>query len=292
MTKFDELPPIESVPLFGLGIGGNSAGHLDETGEGAALGQQFDASKPQVLFPFYVPGAVDAYLSVDPYSSTTICLPQSDDARVQMEPELALKFAVSYDDAGLIRALKPEAVTLMNDVTHRNASVSKLAEKKNWGQGSKGIASHEIPIDALTPGCALDHYCMAAFHRVGGSWIPCCDETWVTDYSYFHETLIDWIIEQINGQVGGGVLHHIPTLLAQAGHPKTLLVAIGAGRYNDYGRAHRLSAKDETLVALYDARIYDALKIGELIVHHDVLAPLSHDGLIFLQQRVVFHHDT
>lgn len=42
----------QKVPLFGLGIAGNFAGHLQQTGEANALQGAVDASRPQALFPF------------------------------------------------------------------------------------------------------------------------------------------------------------------------------------------------------------------------------------------------
>ena len=65
----------KKVPLFGIGIAGNFAGHLQQTGEAKALQGDVDTSRPQALFPFYVTDASDEYLTVNPYSFDSVLLP-------------------------------------------------------------------------------------------------------------------------------------------------------------------------------------------------------------------------
>lgn len=72
----------------------------------------------------------DSYLGQMPFSSSKLVLPEEQDAKVQMEPEVAIKCSVTYTEQGQIAALTPFALTLINDATYRNKTVSKLAEKK------------------------------------------------------------------------------------------------------------------------------------------------------------------
>lgn len=273
--------------LFGLGIAGNSAGHLQQTGESQAFNELDDPNKPQALFPFYVPQAEDAYLAENPYSSDTLRLPDCEQALVQMEPEVALKFSASYAADGRLTHLKPIAMTLVNDVTYRNANINKLAQKKNWGRASKGLAEHEINIIDFTSGPQLEALRLCGFHQRDGRWQLCGEDVALTQYSYFYDQLVQWLLDQIQQQQEEGPFHNIQALLAQADYPDTLLIAIGATRYSDYGQQHQLLSGDQSAVVLYDSRVYDFDEIQHLIEQQDELTALCNEQRIFLQQQVL-----
>lgn len=274
-------------PLLGLGIAGNSAGHLQQTGEIKAFDEIADISKPQALFPFYIAQAKEAYLARDPYSDNKLRLPENQQAKVQMEPELALKMTAYYDPQGQLINLQAISMTVLNDATYRNAQVDKLAEKKNWGAASKGLALHEIPIEQFSAGSKLDHYRLCGFHQRQGKWQLCGQDVALTQYSYFYEDLLHWLVKQIQSQQDQGALHNIQSLLEQAGLPEQILLAIGASTYTDYGKEHRLSAGDQSLVVLYDSRTYLFQDVSDLIEKTEDLQLLSDDQIIFLQQQVV-----
>jgi hypothetical protein len=274
-------------PLLGLGIAGNSAGHLQQTGEIKGLSAVDDAAKPQALFPFFVPNAREAYLACMPYSTSKLCLPTGQEPKVQMEPELALKVAVSYDPDGVVKQLTALTMSIINDATYRNANVSKLAEKKNWGGATKGVAAHEIVIDSFVAGSNLDHYRLCGFHQNNGQWHLCGLDTAITEYTYFYQELQHWLLKQIQQQQDKSALHDIQDLLAQANYPEQVLISIGATRYTAYGELHQLLSGDQTLVVLYDSRAYQFQEIAALIEKTDSLKALSNDKIIFLQQLVV-----
>lgn len=274
-------------PLLGLGIAGNSAGHLQQTGESKAFSKLDDINRPQALFPFYVPQAKEVYLASMPYSDTKLCLPDNPQAKVQMEPELALKLNVSYGKNGTLIQLKPTAMTVLNDATYRNAAVTKLAQKKNWGAASKGLACHEIKIDSFTSGCRLDHFRLCGFHQRNGEWQLCGEDVALTEYSYFYEDLLQWLLKQIQEQQDKALLHNIKSLLAQADFPEQILISIGATRYSGYGEQHQLFSGDQSAVVLYDSRAYHFKEVFNLIEQSDVSGALCNDKIICLLQRIV-----
>lgn len=268
----------KKVPLFGIGIAGNFAGHLQQTGEAKALQGDVDTSRPQALFPFYVTDASDEYLAVNPYSFDNILLPNDPTARVQMEPEIALVVKVNYLGTTVI-GLEPELMTLLNDLTHRNAVVSKLAEKKNWGLASKGIAKKAWPLTSFSAEDGLGKYRFCSFHRRDGVWSACCHDVSLSDYSYCYEQLISWLIEQLNTQKNEGALHNLTKMIGEAGYPKRMLISLGSSRYTKYGEEHQLQSGDELCAVLYDSTRIDNPKIHSLIVEQ------TFDEL--LQQHIV-----
>lgn len=273
--------------LLGLGIAGNSAGHLQQTGESNAFIKFDDSSKPQALFPFYVPQENEPYLAVNPYSSDKLQLPDCTQAKVQMEPELALKLTVRYSEDGLLTDLLPTAMTLVNDATYRNAVVDKLAQKKNWGAASKGLACAEIKISDFSSAAQLQRFRLCGFHQRDGLWHLCGEDVAVTEYSYFYQQLLQWIVQQAEQQQALGAFHNIQSLLAQANYPETLLIAIGATRYSAYGELHQLVAGDQSVVALYDTERYQLADIQQLLEQQQELTKLCSEQLLFLQQQVI-----
>ncbi|GAM64345.1 hypothetical protein JCM19232_1015 [Vibrio ishigakensis] len=123
-----------------LGIAGNSPGYLNQTGESRALDKAEDTRLPRALFPIYAENYEQSYLAQYLFSDSRLQLPEQADAKVQMEPELALKLKVQYRASGEVESLAPIALGLINDATHRNKTIDKLAQKKNWGASSKGLS--------------------------------------------------------------------------------------------------------------------------------------------------------
>jgi len=56
----------------------------------------------------------------------------------------------------------------------------------------------------------------------------------VTEYSYFHQTLLDRIILKMNTQLDEEPMESIATLLQEAQYPTQALISIGATRYTDF----------------------------------------------------------
>ncbi|WP_413700337.1 DUF5718 family protein [Psychromonas sp. KJ10-10] len=273
-------------PLLGLGIVGNSAGHIQQTGESKGLTKIGDINKPQALFPFYIPNAEEKYLSELPYSETHLSLPKTVNAKVQMEPELALKLALTYGQQGEITGLRAISISVINDATYRNANITKLAQKKNWGALSKGLANYEIEIDSFTSGCQLDHFRLCGFHKHHDKWQLCGDDVALNDYSYFYEKILDWLKTQIQTQQEHALLHNIQELLTQTGCPENIIVSIGSTRYSNYGETHQLFSGDQTAVVLYDSRTYALADVVSLLEYDKDLNKLSNEKMIFLHQHI------
>lgn len=234
-----------------FGIAGNSPGYLAQTGEIQAFCQEVaEQNGPKALFPIYV-AEHDSFLGKQPFSIDSLHLPQESDAVVQMEPELAVKYRVKYQVDGSVLSLKPYALTVINDATYRNRDIAKLAEKKNWGECTKGISNHEIMIDSLEPGSDVDQFRLCGFYKRDGRWLQCSEDVAVSQYIVFYQALTDWVLDRINQQQNEGVLHNALELVHVSKLPDSITVAIGAPSYTELGATHQLSVGDEIAVCLY-----------------------------------------
>ncbi len=253
-----------------FGIAGNSPGYLAQTGEISAFNEQQkarqqEAQRPRALFPMFVRQLNESYLSEMPFSSSKLVLPEELDAKVQIEPEIAIKCHVSYSEQGDVIELTPYALTLINDATYRNKTVSKLAEKKNWGAFSKGIAEQDLVIESFSEQTSLDHLRLCGFHGRNGHWQLCSQDVSVTEYNVFYQPLTDWLVETLNKQTDEGALHNVQFLLTQANQPDEITVAIGAPCYTAYGENHQLVEGDQVVVCAYDERFFQLSDIEAML---------------------------
>lgn len=268
-----------------LGIAGNSPGYLCQTGESRVLEKQEDVQLPRALFPIFVEGSDKDYLSEFPFSESQIRLPNAAEAKVQMEPELALKLGVTYDAMGKVISLKARALTLVNDVTHRNRAITKLAQKKNWGVSSKGVASSEILMDSFDESSFLNEMRLVGLHKSAGKWHLCSQDVSVTEYHLFFEPLLRWLQNCINEQDDTGALHDIGSILISSGQPPEVTIAIGAPCYTPYGETHKLREGDESLVIAYDPRDITLVQIEQALSMEDI--SLLTQARLCLHQKVV-----
>ncbi|MEI8598271.1 DUF5718 family protein [Vibrio sp. M60_M31a] len=93
-----------------LGIAGNSPVIWHRPERFSAFSEQQkkehqEAQRPRALFPMFVRELSDSYLGQMPFSSSKLVLPEEQDAKVQMEPEVAIKCSVTYTEQGKIAAL-------------------------------------------------------------------------------------------------------------------------------------------------------------------------------------------
>ncbi len=271
-------------PLFGIGIAGNFAGHLTQTGEAKALAHAIDDQKPQALFAFYVPESREPYLAVNPYSSDILTLPDDIDAKVQMEAEVGVVADIDYAN-GQVTSITPRSMCLVNDATHRNAKVTKLAQKKNWGKASKGVSQESWPLTGFTEQSGLNAYRFCAFHCQDQRWYLCCQDASLGDYSYFYQPLLAWLVDTINQQSDDGALHAIRAQLEQAGLPRQIVISLGASRYTAQGERHHLQPGDRLCALLYHEQQVDFQTIKQCIERED-FAQLTRDALV-LHQRCV-----
>lgn len=250
--------------FIGLGVAGNFAGHLEQAGEAAdfVAVKTEEAIQPKAIFPFYVPAenlGDYQFLSTYPLSSDTIHFPNDAD-NLQIEPEVALICDVVYQDHQVV-SLKPTHFAAYNDCSIRRPNARKICEKKNWGEASKGISSTKIALDHLNEGGQLDDYRIACFHKRDGILNEYGIDSPTVGYSYFHQKLLDWIVDKMNHQPDEGPMNHIAELLAKANYPTKAIISIGATRYTEFGEHHFLQPNDTSIVVVYNGKRYQAAEI-------------------------------
>lgn len=274
---------------IGFGVAGNFAGHLEQAGEAADFVTVAvkEVTQPKAIFPFYLPNINSGLLATYPLSSTNIT-PPNDADNLQIEPEVVLICDVIYstdvnDGHQTVSALIPRQFGAYNDCSIRKPHAKKISEKKNWGANSKGISDYLITIDHFSVGGVLDSYRIASFHCRDGEIHRYGEDSAVIGYSYFHDTLLDWIIERMNHQQDVGPTENIAELLAQSQYPTQAVISIGATRYTPYGETHFLQTGDTSIVVVYDSNRYNAEEIMQMASTHDLA---NSEGLSVLIQQV------
>ena len=269
---------------IGLGVAGNFAGHLEQAGEAADFVNVAvkDAAAPKGLFPFYVPGASDHFLGVYPVSSERLQLAGPGES-LQIEPEVALYCDVEAE-GDVIRAVRPRAFAAHDDCSIRREGASKISEKKNWGACTKGTSDHLIDIDRFDAGGVLDRHRIASYLVRDGEVHAYGQDSSVASYSYFHERLLDWIVEKLNEQKDEGPLEDVGALWREAGRPRRALISIGATRYTELGERTYLEAGDRAVVVVYDGERFDEAAIRSEVASGGLR---SGEGRSMLDQLVV-----
>ena len=250
--------------VIGLGVAGNFAGHLEQAGEAAdfVAVKTEDVMAPKAIFPFYVPSEDAGFLATYPLCNSTI-VPPNDADNLQIEPEVALLCDIRYDK-GKVTALTPVKFAAYNDCSIRKPNAKKISEKKNWGQQTKGVSGTMIKLDHLQQGGVLDRFRIASFHKRGDRVARYGEDSPVVGYSYFHEKLLNWIIDRMNHQKDVGPAENISVYLADAGYPHQALISIGATRYTEYGETNFLQSGDTSIVVVYDGEQYSQEQITEM----------------------------
>ncbi|OOF83548.1 hypothetical protein BKG92_02320 [Rodentibacter ratti] len=253
--------------FIGLGVAGNFAGHLEQAGEAADFLQvkTVESVQPKAIFPFYVPSeklGEYQFLSTYPLSHTEIRFPNDAD-NLQIEPEIALICDIQYSH-GKVTALLPTHFAAYNDCSIRRPNARKICEKKNWGEKSKGISANWLPLDHFNAGGVLDDFHIACFHKRHSLMNEYGIDSPAVGYSYFHQKLLDWIIERMNNQPNEGPMNNIAALLEAANYPKQAIISIGATRYTNFGEHNFLQMGDTSIVAVYNAKRYTHAKIAEM----------------------------
>lgn len=249
----------------GFGIAGNFALHLEQAGEIEDFKELdvADENGPKGIFPFYIPG-FEGQIGVFPLSSDTIRLPEDASLNVQAEPEVALECALIYEE-GKVVSIVPEAFAPYNDCSIRRPGAKKISEKKNWGADTKGIGAAMLPVGSFEEGGTLDSWHIASFLRRGGELHRYGEDAALIGYSYFHEKLLNWIVQQLNTQGDTGPLEPVLSYLDTADYPENILISIGATRYTEYGETTFLSPGDEVIVVLYDGERHDPNAVMQAI---------------------------
>ena len=243
--------------FLGLGIAGNFALHLDQAGEAEDFKDIItaDEAAPKGMFPFYLPLHVKEakdILNTYPLSSDTIKLPNKD-VNVQAEPEVGLTCRLEYTDGKLSKII-PTHFGAYNDCSIRVKGASKISDKKNWGEASKGISDNLIAIDKFSDGGIMDNYSICSFLRRDGEVHAYGEDVELTGYSYFYEKLLDWMTNQINTQKDFGPLEPLSEYISTCNNPNEAIISIGATRYTHYGETTFLKAGDEVIIVVYNAK--------------------------------------
>jgi hypothetical protein len=260
--------------VFGFGVAGNFAGHLEQAGEAADFVKvEAAADAPKGIFPWYVPGAgasdapaVPSFLGEFPLSSEAIAFPDGAD-NLQIEPEVGLLADVVYDADGNVSALTPVAVGAFNDCSIRRPGANKISEKKNWGAASKGFAATGFEIDDLSATGSTAGFRLASFLvRDGETQLYGVDSA-VPDYSYYGEQLLDWIVERLVNQHGSvdTPLEYVGGYLRAAQSPARVLIGIGATRYTPFGESTYLAPDDDSVVVVYDSAVHTPEEIAAAV---------------------------
>ncbi|WP_373820102.1 DUF5718 family protein [Glaesserella sp.] len=259
---------MHNTHFIGLGVAGNFAGHLEQAGEAADFVkvQTTEAIQPKAIFPFYVPSKnlaeSDRFLANYPISYDTINFPKDAD-NLQIEPEVALICEIEYQNNKIV-ALKPTHFAAYNDCSIRRPNARKICEKKNWGANSKGISATQIALDKFEQGGNLDRYHIACFHKRNGKLTEYGIDSPTVGYSYFHQKLLDWIIDRMNHQPDQDPMNNIADLLAKAEYPKQAIISIGATRYTEFGEHNFLQVGDISIVVVYNSDTYSHAQIVEM----------------------------
>jgi len=275
---------------LGLGIAGNFAQHLEQAGELEDFKNVVtkEEAAPKGIFPFYLPLEQNVsserpreMLSLFPLSSDTLELPK-EDVNVQAEPEVVLACELTYENDKLVHIM-PVEFGAYNDASIRIAGAQKISDKKNWGTNTKGIAADLLPLDAFDKEGMMKSYSICSFLRREDELYAYGENAALNDYTYFHQKLLDWIVEQVNTQEDFGPLEDIKSYIKTANNPKNMLISIGATRYTPYGESTYLQSGDEIIIVVYDHNIYNYEDIETILQQKEYDKP----AMSLLAQRVL-----
>ena len=234
----------------GIGVAGNFAGHLEQAREaGDFRNVQAEQGAPKGIFPFWMPGLPGSFLATDPLSDHLLRLPNLTET-AQVEPEMALVCELDWlgDE---IDSLTPRFAAAFDDCSLRREGAPKISVKKNWGPGSKGMASKWLAVDGFARGCTLDQFRLASFVLRDGVLHAYGVDSPVAGYSYFHHMLLDWVVGKLAVQRDQGPLEDVGAMLRSVGKPQKIVVTIGATLYTEFGESGWLKPGDRTAVCLY-----------------------------------------
>ncbi|MGJ8672424.1 DUF5718 family protein [Rubritalea sp.] len=270
---------------IGLGIAGNQAEHLDQAGEADDFKEVIaPENAPKGIFPWHIPN-FPSFLSTNPLSHDT--LSNNCEGYLQPEPEIALVLEFHYSESAgqLLDKVSVLGFSAFNDCSRR-VNEPKISLKKNWGAASQGMAKDILPInDFTTTGGTIDNYRLACYLKRDGELLQYGKDTAVSDYCYLNQTLVDWIVNQINTQTDHGPLEPLNEMLTDS-KPAYGVIAIGATCYSDFGNSDQrfLRENDEIFVIAYDSNQHNSSSIENALTNNTTL---TNDGsLLILQQSV------
>lgn len=243
---------------FGFGVAGNFAGHLEQAGEAVDfVNVASEGTAPKGIFPWYAPG-YDSFLGEFPLSHDALVVPHPTEAdgplNLQIEPEVGLACRVQWRGDAVV-GLEPFALGAFNDCSIRRPNAPKISHKKNWGPASKGVAAEFFETGDLSPeGPTAAMRLMCHLRTAEGKEHDYGMDSPLLGYSYYGQVLLDWIVDRLLNQKGadGTPLEDVGALMVACGHPKNVLIGIGATRYTPLGETTYLKPGDTAIVRVYD----------------------------------------
>jgi hypothetical protein len=256
---------------FGFGVAGNFAGHLEQAGEAVDFTNvESVGNAPKGIFPWYAPGN-DGFLGEFPLSHDALIVPAvTEDGgplNLQIEPEVGLACEVVWS-GDTVGTLRPFALGAFNDCSIRRPGAPKISYKKNWGPASKGVAAQFFEAHDLTPdGPTATLRLLCHLRTADGVHHEYGVDSPLLGYSYYGEVLLDWIVERLANQTGSPEtpLEDVGALLVASGHPRHVLIGIGATRYTAYGESTFLKPGDEGIVRVYDTAGEEFSELRQLV---------------------------
>ena len=277
-VSLDEITRGES--WIGLGIAGNQAGHLSQAGEaGDFTDVVAEENAPKGMFPWYIPGH-ESFLSTNPVSSSTVTSKEGDP--IQPEPEIGLVVEFHYAEGDVVESLSVRGFSAFNDFSRR-IPAPKISLKKNWGPASQGLADKILPVeDFHLSGGLIDQFRLGCYVVRSGELLQYGEDTAVSDYCYFNQKLVDWIIHQINTQQDVGPLEQIGAMVNQV-RPSFAVIGIGATCYTEFGNSAErfVQVGDEVIVVAYDQR-----QLTQDQVEEQLRTGAELEGALVLRQTV------
>lgn len=248
---------LEEMATFG--VAGNFTGHLEQAGEAKDFTniKTKEENAPKAIFPTYIPSKnilIPEFLKTFPFDSEKIIFPK-DEENLQIEPECAIICDVIWNN-DKVEKIIPIAFGASNDCSIRKNGAKKISQKKNWGSSSKGLAKNLIPIDEFSEKGIINNYKIACFLIRDEKIFQYGETSFIKDYSYIYEKLLNWIIEKLNNQIDEGPTENLNSYLNFNDKITKMVFSIGATRYTDFGKTNFLQKNDKSVVVLYPSEKY------------------------------------
>lgn len=257
------------MKCFSLGIIGNFSGHLSGAEKVA------ESTLPNGVF--VVNGLEERTVS----TGEQITFPPHG-TNIQAEPEFVVKFKVEYADNKVAKFI-PNAMTVGNDMTIRKLEgAQKIAERKAWGEASKGLATHWWPVSELET--FTEEYKLISIVKRDGEYLDYTPVADPSELKIFYTEMCDWLTQTVNTQQSEGILREILPQLEAAGYPEEIVVFCGAPNYTTWGETHFIEPNDEISIALINSKQTSVDIISNKIKSN---ALVNDDFVISYTQQVV-----
>lgn len=275
---------LEEMATFG--VAGNFTGHLEQAGEAKDFTniKTKEENAPKAIFPTYIPSEnnlIPEYLKSFPFDSDKIIFPKEQE-NLQIEPECAIICDVIWNNDKVEKVI-PMAFGASNDCSIRKDGAKKISQKKNWGASSKGLAKNLIQIDEFSEKGIINKYKIACFLIRDKEIFQYGETSFIKDYSYIYEKLLNWIVEKLNTQIAEGPTENLNSYLNYGDKISKMIFSIGATRYTDFGKTHFLQENDKSVVVLFPSDKYSDEEILSVVKDKD----FSHDDISLLYQEIV-----